>query len=88
MADTKPYGMAIAVLERGFIYVGEVTRIGDEVHIKNAQNVRRWGTTAGLGQLATQGPQPNTKLDPAGSVIAPASALIHLIECKESAWAK
>lgn len=78
---------AIVVLARGFVYVGDVTRGDGEIIITNARNVRRWGTSAGLGQLAMKGPQPNTKLDAAGTVRAPLSALIHTIDCEANAWA-
>jgi hypothetical protein len=82
--------LAIVVLERGFVYVGEVTHRHDahEIIITNARNVRRWGTSAGLGELALKGPQPNTKLDDAGTVRAPLSAVIHTIDCEANAWAK
>lgn len=76
----------IAVLERGFVYVGDVAREGDFIVISNASNVRRWGTQNGLGQLASQGPQPQTKLDPAGKVRAPMATLIHLIDCNAAVW--
>jgi hypothetical protein len=76
----------IAVLDRGFVYVGNVEQEGDFLVIENAKNVRRWGTTAGLGQLANEGPQQNTRLDPAGTVRAPIRACIHLIDCNPAKW--
>ena len=76
----------IAVLDRGFIYVGETAIVGGFVVITAAQNVRRWGTDRGLGQLAAEGPRPDTKLDPAGTVRAPLSALVHLIDCNPAKW--
>lgn len=78
----------IVVLERGFVYVGEISRDGDELVIANAQNVRRWGTTKGLGQLALEGPQPNTQLDQAGEVRAPFAGVIHTIACEGEKWAR
>jgi hypothetical protein len=75
-------GQQIVVLDRGFVYVGEVTKEADTVTITNARNIRRWGTTAGLGQLAESGPTSNTKLDPAGTVTAPLRAVIHFVACK------
>jgi len=80
------YGKQIAVLEHGFVYYGDVERDGDEIVIRGACTVRRWGTTRGLGQLANEGPQPTTTLDPAGEVRAPRTSLIHLIACSEAAW--
>lgn len=77
----------IAVLDRGYVYVGDVTVADGFAVIANAQNVRRWGTTRGLGQLAAEGRQAATMLDPAGTVRAPLSALVHLIDCNPAAWA-
>jgi hypothetical protein len=79
-------GHAIVVLDRGFIYVGNVRHDGDWCVIENARNVRVWGTTQGLGQLALEGPQPNTKLDAVGTVRAPSRAVIHLIDTEASLW--
>jgi hypothetical protein len=80
-------GKQIVILDRGFVYVGDVTLDGDWLRIDGAKNVRRWGTTAGLGQLAAEGPQPNTKLDDAGTVRAPLRAVIGLVACEASRWA-
>jgi hypothetical protein len=78
--------MQIAVLDRGFVYVGETAVADGFVVITGAQNVRRWGTSRGLGQLAAEGPQEETKLDPAGTVRAPLSSLVHLIDCDPARW--
>lgn len=78
----------IVVLDRGFVYVGIVTIGGDWVTITEARNIRRWGTTKGLGELAKGGPLKDTVLDPAGKVKAPLRALIALIECEAVAWTK
>jgi len=80
-------GKQIVVLERGFVYVGDVSREGDIITINNARNIRRWGTTAGLGQLAKQGPQAATKLDDAGVVTAHIGSVIHTIACTSEVWA-
>lgn len=76
-------GQQIVVLDRGFVYVGEVTREGETVTIGNARNIRRWGTSKGLGELAAEGPKPNTVLDPAGTVTAPLKSVIHFIACQK-----
>lgn len=79
--------LVIAVLERGFVYVGnaEYDAHGNLV-LYNAKNVRRWGTKAGLGQLARQGPQQETVLDTTGTVRAPRNAIVHTIDCAPEAW--
>jgi len=79
-------GFAIAVVDRGFIYVGEVEHDGEWCHILNARNIRIWGTENGLGELALNGPQSDTKLDPVGKVSIPRHALIHLIETDKAKW--
>lgn len=79
-------GRQIVVLDRGWVYTGSVTLAGDFVIIENAANIRRWGTTKGLGELAAKGPQRNTVLDPVGTVRAPQRALIALIDCDRAAW--
>ena len=79
------HGWNIVVLERGFVYVGAVTTDDRWLYIESAANIRRWGTTHGLGELVG-GPRTETKLDPAGNVQAPLSVLIHLIEVEARQW--
>ena len=79
--------MRIAVLDRGWVYVGACRVESDTLIISGAKNIRRWGTTGGLGELAAKGPQPETKLDDYGTVRAPVRSVIHLIDCDPAAWA-
>lgn len=74
-------GQNIVVLDRGFVYVGDVTIDGDFAIIENAKNIRYWGTKKGLGEL-TNGPLSETKLDAIGLVKAPMRAVIHFVPCK------
>ena len=74
-------GQHIAVLDRGFVYVGDVRIDGDFLYLTNAQNIRVWGTKQGLGELRN-GKLPDTRLDPVGEIIAPLKSLIHLVPCK------
>ena len=74
-------GQHIVVLDRGFVYVGEVEIKGDFLYITDASNIRYWGTKNGLGDLR-KGPLAETKLDKIGDVIAPMKSLIHLVPCK------
>ena len=78
----------IAILDRGFVFVGNVSIEGDWLLIADAQNVRRWGTTNGLGELASKGPLKDTVLDASGMVRVPLRALIGLIECEVASWKK
>lgn len=77
----------IVVLDRGFIYVGATTvDIDNEfITIRNAHNIRVWGTTRGLGEL-TAGPTSSTKIDRVGTVKAPLRALISVIDTEAGAW--
>jgi hypothetical protein len=74
-------GQHIVVLDRGFVYVGDVVITGEWLHIARARNIRRWGTTAGLGQLRS-GPLKSTVLDDVGEVLSPLRSVIHIIPCK------
>lgn len=78
-------GPAIVVLDRGFVYVGNVTVDGDWCLIQNAKNIRVWGTTNGLGELVN-GPTPKTKLDAVGNVRVPMRAVISVIDVKAEKW--
>ena len=78
-------GTAIVVLDRGFVYVGKVTVDGDWCIIESAKNIRKWGTTKGLGELVN-GPTKTTELDTVGNVRAPMRAVISIIDAKEEGW--
>jgi hypothetical protein len=81
-----PVGKQVVILDRGFVYVGDVTLSDGWVTIENASNVRRWGTNRGLGELASKGPQANTQLDPTPTIRAPVKSLIGMIECEAAQW--
>ena len=79
-------GFAIVVVDRGFVYVGEIQTDGGWTVVTDARNIRVWGTTDGLGQLALQGPQKDTVLDDCGTVRVPQHALITLIDTDGAKW--
>lgn len=76
----------IAILISGFVFVGLITQADGYIEIRNAKNIRRWGTTKGLGQLAIQGPQKETILDETGTIRVPFHSLIFTIDCQDKAW--
>lgn len=76
-------GQNIIVLDRGFVYVGNVVRNGDSYTATECKNIRRWGTTKGLGELVN-GPLAATLADAVGKIIFRANVLNHLIP---STWA-
>lgn len=78
--------LVIAVLDRGWVFVGRIAQDSNGCHLSNAACIRYWGTTKGIGQLALEGPQAQTKLDEAGSVSVPATAVIALIAAAEDKW--
>jgi hypothetical protein len=78
--------LAIAVLDRGWVFVGRVTESPSALVLEHAACIRRWGTTKGIGQLALQGPHSGTVMDEAGNVTVPRTALILLIEAAEDKW--
>lgn len=87
-ADTVPEtkgGIKIAVLDRGFVYVGKVSHDGDFMVLTSAKNIRVWGTSKGLGELVN-GPLKETKLDNVGTVRVPSRALISLIDVDQKKW--
>lgn len=79
------HGLQIAVLDRGFVYIGDVVTDGEWCYIANAWNIRRWGTRNGLGELVN-GPLSETVLDRVGDVRMPMSALHHLIAVETAKW--
>ena len=76
----------VVIADRGWVYVGRVTREGDQVVIGDCQNVRRWGTSGGLGELALKGPRSETTLDFYGTVRIHVLAVLGAIECDDSVW--
>jgi hypothetical protein len=89
MAKPKKNGaeIRIVVLQRGWVVVGKFSQDGDQCQLEAAKVVRRWGTTKGLGELATSGPLTNTVLDPAPTVRFHALTVIATIDCDQAKWA-
>jgi hypothetical protein len=79
-------GFAIVVADRGFVYVGDTELDSNWCVLKNAKNVRRWGTTKGLGELALNGPLADTILDDIGTVRIPMRAVISVIDTEVAKW--
>ena len=70
----------IVVVQNGFVYVGHVTLEDGSMRISEAYNIRRWGTTKGLGQLAIEGKQKETLLDYCGVVRVPFHSILFTID--------
>ncbi len=72
----------IFVVEAGFVFVCDnATLNGSDWTLEGAQVIRRWGTTAGLGQIALSGPTKNTVLDPCGTATVPAGKVLFRLPC-------
>lgn len=84
--NTGNLGWTIVVADRGFVWIGDTLRLGDSVYMANAQNIRQWGTTKGLGELAMEGPKAETELDPVPAVIVPMRAVIAFIPADRAKW--
>lgn len=78
--------VAIVVCDRGFVLVGRITVENSYVTITECQNVRRWGTTRGLGQIASGGPTAETKLDPQPTTRVNELQVVQIIDCEEAKW--
>lgn len=71
----------IVIAQRGWVFVGDVSRYQNEVVVENAAVVRKWGTTRGLGQLAQEGPTAKTQLDPCPAVRIHPLAVVATMDC-------
>lgn len=80
--------LKIVIGQRGFVWVGNVTREGDMLLIKDARCIRRWGTEnkPGLGYLANNGPTPTTVLEDPSDVEIHILAQVAAHICKKEAW--
>lgn len=77
----------IVIAQRGWVFVGKIIVDGDsKVTIANAKNIRRWGTTKGLGEIAANGPTENTVLDHAGTVTLHPLTIVARIDCVDDKW--
>ncbi len=76
----------IVVADRGFVYIGRLDiSAADFVTLRNAKNLRIWGTTKGLGELVS-GPTSKTVLDNVGTVSIPFRAVISVIDVEQAKW--
>ncbi len=79
----------ILVLKDRWNLVGHLTDMDDDgaITLTDAKVIRYWGTTAGLGQIAKNGPTNKTILDPCnGTVVVEAAAVLFTIDCDPDKW--
>lgn len=87
-SDPSTSKIMIAILQRGWVFVGKLGKNGSECVLSNAFNIRRWGTSNGLGELAEKGPLEETKLDKVGTVSFHELTTVALLDCNQDVWSK
>ncbi len=76
----------ICVLDRGWVLVGDLEKEGEEYILTQGNVIRRWGTSKGIGQLASEGPLKDTILDPLPLVRFHSNKLLFTVNCDASKW--
>lgn len=85
--EIKDGGIRICILQRGWIVVGRYSQKGSECKLTDANVIRVWGTTRGLGEIAMHGPiTDKTKLDPCPDVYFHELVGVFQIQCEASKW--
>lgn len=82
-------GLNIYRLDDGTTLVGIGAQDPDDyatINLTYVAIIRYWGTTAGLGQLALEGPQSKTKLDPEPPGSFNRRYLRRRIRCHHKPW--
>lgn len=75
----------IAILQRGWVFVGRFSKNGSDCVLENARCIRQWGTTRGIGELVN-GPTSKTVLDDASTVRFHELGIIALIDVNQKGW--
>lgn len=77
----------LVVLPYGWVLVGEYEWVDARTRrMPRGWSVRRWGPSAGLGQLAAEGPLEETQLDAQRNTQWSASAEVFTILCPPAVW--
>ena len=83
----KKSDIKIVVIEHGFVFVGMLDGIGNDMVITNARSIIKWGTDKPLGQLA-KGPLKDTVLGERCIVRVNENKVVFTIDVDQSAWSK
>lgn len=79
----------IVVLQRGWVMIGRMERVGSDCKLHNASVIRSWGTKKGLGELAMEGKKANTVLDKCGGIVEfDYLTVVAAISVNEDLWKK
>ena len=79
-------GPHIVILQRGWVFVGNLFRIGQDYRLENAYCVRNWGATKGLGEIALNGPTDKTVLDESPQVSIHELTVVAFLQCEAKKW--
>lgn len=84
----EPAGdLKIVILQRGWVMIGRFTRSGSDCKLSQASVIRSWGTTKGIGEIASGGPTSNTRLDKCGGLVEfDYLTVVAMIACEEKSW--
>jgi hypothetical protein len=77
----------IVILPLGWVFCGYWQQHNGRVILTEAVCIRKWGTTAGIGELAIKGPTKDTILDPVGTVSFVTGSEVAAIDC-QTRWTK
>jgi hypothetical protein len=80
--------VCIVILQRGWVYVGKFYQDGANCRLEEAKNVRNWGTTKGLGEIALNGPTDKTVLDDSPTVKFHELTVVASLVCEAKKWQK
>ena len=78
--------LLIVVIEGRWNLIGRCQTVDGHMVITDAHVIRYWGTTKGLGELATSGPTSKTILDPTPTVRVPLAKVLLTIDVTTSRW--
>jgi|ERR1035437_1773129 hypothetical protein len=78
----------IVILQRGWVFVGKFSQEGSRCKLTDAYNIRTWGTTKGLGELAENGKTSSTNLDKVNDVSFHELTVVATIDCDDKVWSK
>lgn len=81
-------GIRIVILQRGWVAVGRYHQDGSDCQLTGAAIIRRWGTSKGLGEIASGGPTANTQLEPTPTIRFHEMVAVASIDCLEDKWEK
>jgi hypothetical protein len=80
----KSQNNVIVVVDNGFVFWGDLHVNGDNCEISNGYNLRRFGTTRGLGQLAIEGPTAETQADKVSLIRVLKTRVVFVMECSDA----